>query len=136
MGSWSADDIQKKGLVVIGGAGKKLDLPKSESKIGKYKNIRITYDGILWDSKKECERYKVLVLLQEYNQIQDLKWGVPFDLLVNGIKVAWYKADFTYMKNGVLIIEDTKSPVTRKNRIYRLKKKMIKAQYGIDILET
>ena len=53
--------------------------------------------------------------------------------MIKGVKVGFYKADFRYMQDGELIVEDVKG---MKTPIYNLKKKMIKAIYGIEILET
>src|SRR3990172_3854168 len=45
-----------------------------------------------------------------------------------------YNPDFSYRKSG-LVVEDVKSPVTRKLPAYRLKKKLMLACYGITIVE-
>jgi hypothetical protein len=57
---------------------------------------------------------------------------------MNGKQVAYYKADFRYwdFKEKRTVIEDVKSPATAKNPVYRLKKKLVEAQYGITITET
>jgi hypothetical protein len=48
-----------------------------------------------------------------------------------------YIADFTYKdKNGIFIVEDVKSEHTRKLKPYKLKKKLMKIIYNIDIKET
>lgn len=99
----------------------------------KYGAIKTTVDGIKFDSKKEAARYRALVLLQKAGHISDLSLQPKFDLIVNGTKIGFYKADFKYMLNGDQVIEDVKG---MKTPVYNLKKKMIKAIYGFDIYET
>ena len=61
---------------------------------------------------------------------------VRYDLIVNGIKIGFYKADFVTYKDGqILEVIDVKSEMTKKLPVYRLKKKMIKAIYNFDIVE-
>jgi hypothetical protein len=55
--------------------------------------------------------------------------------VINGVKVAEYRGDFRYRDAaGNVTVEDTKSEPT-KTPVYRLKKKILKAQYGIEIQE-
>jgi len=102
----------------------------------KYHNKPVVIDGISCQSTKEGERYKVLKLAEKAGEIRDLKLQVSFPFVLNKVKICSYNADFTYVRNGQQVVEDTKSEATRKNRVYRLKKKMMKAFFGIDILET
>jgi hypothetical protein len=44
-----------------------------------------------------------------------------------------YRADFTYEADGKLVVEDAKGFRTE---MYKLKKKWVKAEYGIDIREV
>ena len=61
---------------------------------------------------------------------------VRYDLVVNNINIGFYKADFVTYKHGkVLEVIDVKSEMTKKLPVYRLKKKLMKAIYGIDIVE-
>jgi len=97
--------------------------------INKYRNIKTNVNGILFDSKKEAGRYAELLLLRGQDAIRDLELQPKFDLIVNGKKVATYKADFKYFDVGSFkwIIEDVKSPAT-KTPVYRLKKKILENQ--------
>jgi hypothetical protein len=63
-------------------------------------------------------------------EITHLNCHVPFKL-----SVCTYEADFTYLKNGVLVVEDVKSVATKKNRAYRMKNKLMKAELNIEIVE-
>jgi len=102
----------------------------------KYGNIKTTIDGIVFDSSKEAKRYIELRFLQQAGEIRDLKLQVPYELNVNGDKVAAYVADFVYVQKGETIVEDVKSSFTRKLPVYRLKKKLMKSVHGIEIKEV
>ena len=99
----------------------------------KYHNKPIIIDGISFQSKKEGERYKVLKLAEKAGEIQDLKLQVSFPFVLNKVKIGSYKADFVYSRNGAVVVEDVKG---MKTPLYRWKKKMMKAFFGIEILET
>ena len=108
--------------------------------MSKYKNVKTTYKGITFDSRKEAERYIVLKSLQDRGLITDLKRQVRFQLLpaqkVNGKvveKSVAYVADFTYMRNGELVVEDAKGMRTP---VYNLKKKLMVWFYSIQIKEV
>lgn len=99
----------------------------------KYGTIKTTVNGIKFDSKKEAKRYVQLTLMEKHGLISDLTLQPRFDLIVNGTKIGFYKADFQYAQDGKTVVEDVKG---MKTPIYNLKKKMIKAIYGFDIFET
>lgn len=102
----------------------------------KYRNTRVVVDGIEFDSIKEAKRYGTLKILQKAGEISDLKLQVRMDILVNSKKIAAYIADFTYMEKSSYVVEDVKSEFTRKNPVYRLKKKLIEAIYNLKIKEV
>ena len=97
-------------------------------------------DGLTFDSKAEARRWGDLKLMERVGEITDLKRQVPFPLIVNGVQVAKFIADFTYRTSfgdpEHVIIEDVKSEHTRKLPVYRLKAKMFAAQYGRKITEV
>lgn len=64
-----------------------------------------------------------------------LKVHEPFRLVVNGIHICDYESDFTYHRDGKLVVEDVKSPGTI-TYAYRIKKKLMLALYGIQIQEV
>lgn len=95
----------------------------------KYNNIKTVVDGIKFDSKKEAKRYGELKLLEQAGEISVLRLQVKFNL-----SVCSYVADFVYYdKNKIMVVEDCKG---MKTPVYNLKKKMVKHELGIDILET
>ena len=91
-------------------------------------------DGIKFPSKAEAARWVELKAAQEGGSIFDLQRQVRFRLDVNGIHITVYVADFTYRdKHGYRTVEDVKFFPTP---AYKLKKKLMKAVMGIEILET
>jgi len=104
----------------------------------KYRAKPKIVDGIRFASTKEANRYVVLKAMQDAGEISDLVLQPAFDLIVmGGAKVGVYRADFGYtaFSSGTRIIEDVKSGPT-KTAVYKLKKKIVEAVYGIKILET
>lgn len=99
----------------------------------KYKNKKVKIDGITFDSLKEGRRYNQLKMLQRGGVISDLKLQVRFDFELNGVKMGFYKADFTYTEKGEYIVEDVKG---FKTPMYNQKKKMMLGFHGIKIKET
>ena len=59
-----------------------------------------------FDSKRECERYQALALLERSGIIRDLQIQVPFELIPKQKKSNGYErpvkyiADFVYVKDG------------------------------------
>lgn len=109
----------------------------------KYRNQKVKVNGVTFDSKTEYERYLALKMLEKAGKIKDLKTQVKFEL-VKGVRfqnekrkkpALTYIADFTYVKDGELIVEDVKSEITRKNGVYRMKKHLMMAVHNIEITE-
>ena len=102
--------------------------------MNKYHAKRTEVDGHTFDSAKEARRYSELKLLERAGEIVGLRLQPKFPLVVNDTKIADYKGDFEYRDaSGRRILEDTKG---FKTPVYRLKKKLVRALYGIEILET
>jgi hypothetical protein len=107
----------------------------------KYRAVPTVIDGIRFASKKEAARYCDLKLLEKAGEIRELELQPRFPLYVckrqNGElhKVCDYVADFRYRQGprGILVIEDVKGMRTP---TYRLKRKMVEAQYGFEIMES
>ena len=102
----------------------------------KYNNIKTVINGITFDSKKEAAYYGILKLKQKAGLIDRFEMQVRYDLVVNNVNIGFYKADFVTYKHGkVFEVIDVKSEITNKLPVYRLKKKLMKAIYEIDIVE-
>lgn len=96
----------------------------------KYGNKKVEVDGIKFDSKKEAQRWGVLRLLEKAGHVQGLRRQVTFPLVVNGIKICSYRADFVYTRNGKEVVEDAKGFITPE---FKLKQKLMAAVHGIEI---
>ena len=109
-----------------------------------YQNIKLEYNGMSFDSKKELERYLELKKMEDKGFISDLRRNVPYELIpakeatdnMRSEKKATYIADFVYKDSkGRKVIEDVKSYFTKKDPAYVLKRKLMRHVYGICIKE-
>ena len=100
-------------------------------------------DGFTFDSQKEARRYTELKLLVRVGEISELELQKSF-VLAESVKfnneprakpAIRYVADFAYMENGVMIVEDVKSKATKSLPVYRMKKHLMKSVHGIEIQE-
>lgn len=98
--------------------------------MSKYKSVKSVYNGIVFDSKKEMNRYCELRLLEKAKVIKNLELQVPFILIPksNTERAVTYKADFTYIDfaysaAGTMTVEDVKGFKTKE---YILKRKLFK----------
>ena len=99
----------------------------------KYKAKKTVIDNITFDSKKEAGRYLDLKLLYMSDQIKKLKCHPCFPFKYDDKVMFKYYADFEYYENDEYIVEDVKGV---KTPVYKLKKKLIEAQYKIKITEV
>ena len=99
----------------------------------KYRNQKTVVDGITFDSKREAARWQALQLMQKAGEITDLERQVRYPIRVNGTEVCCYISDATYRREGKLVVEDAKGHRTRD---YILKRKLMKAALGIDVIEV
>lgn len=100
----------------------------------KYHAVRTEFEGITFHSKMEANRYGDLLLLKKAGKIRDLELQPKYPLIVNGVKVCTYIADFRYVdvEAGLQVVEDVKGARTE---AYRIKKKLTQVLYGIEITE-
>lgn len=107
----------------------------------KYGNLKVTRDGMTFDSIKEYRRFCELRLLERAGEVAELRRQVKFELLpsqrVDGKVVerpVTYIADFVYTdKDGQQVVEDTKGVRTKE---YIIKRKLLLHKYGIRIREV
>ena len=103
----------------------------SKPKRSKYGNVRVQLWGHSFDSKGEAARYWELAQMEKAGDISSLQVHYKFDL-----GVCKYEADFCYRdRQGSLVVEDYKSKPTR-TAAYRIKKKLMKERYGVEITEV
>lgn len=100
----------------------------------KYHATRTQVGDLSFASKAEAKRYCELKMLQSAKLVANLKTQVRYPLIVNGVNIAAYVADFVYNDTtGREVVEDKKGMRTP---MYRIKRKLMKACHNIDILET
>lgn len=99
----------------------------------KYGAKKKQVDGITFASSKEARRYTILKALESQGLITDLACQVPYPIFIKGQKICELIMDFVYRKDGAWVREDTKGFRTD---VYKLKKKMVEAEYGFAILES
>ena len=115
----------------------------------KYNNKTVVYNGIKFVSKKEGQRYLFLKKAEEDGKISELKTQVKFELIpsikeeyiehlktkdktrVRTLQLAInYISDFTYIKDGLMVIEDVKASPKVIPSDFKLKEKMFFWRYG------
>lgn len=89
-----------------------------------------------FDSSAEARRYAELGLLAEAGRISHLVLQPAYPIIINGARVCVYKADFQYRRDGRLVVEDVKGGPGSESPVFRLKKKLVEASYGIEITIT
>lgn len=110
-----------------------------QPKPNKYRNERVSVDGIVFDSKAEAAHYGRLKLARDAGHLT-FERQVPYQFEVeysaNGRTVKKkmrYVADFVVTwKGGRVEVQDVKGVLTKE---YKLKKKLMLALYGIEIRE-
>ena len=104
--------------------------------------------GHLHDSKKEAKRCDELHLLEASGEIDTIECGVKFELVppqyreVDGKRKCVergvnYIADFTYFRDGKLVVEDVKGyrGDTGAYNLFVLKRKLMLFKHSIEIQE-
>lgn len=100
----------------------------------KYGNKPATIDGIRFDSGKEADYYGRLKLRKRIGQIKDFAIHKVYELRVNGVLICTYECDFViYHHNGTEEVVDVKSKATEGLAVFRMKKALMFAIYGITI---
>ena len=105
----------------------------------KYGNRKTVLDGIKFDSKKEALRWMELKMLEKAGKISDLERQVKYVLIpaqyLDGKLIerqCAYIADFRYLENGQVVVEDTKGVRTKD---FIIKRKLMLKVYGIAVKE-
>jgi len=98
----------------------------------KYNAKKFEVDGVVFDSHKEARRYQELKLLQRAGKISGLTLQ-PELVLQDGFerdgkkyRAIKYVADFQYVQDGKVVVEDTKGYKTKE---YLIKRKMFLKNY-------
>lgn len=107
-------------------------LLSAKPKRSKYGAEKTLLDGILFDSKAEAYFYAALKQREKAGEVTDIDRQREYDLMVNGVLVARYRADFVFFDRIARAFRfvDVKGFATRD---FRLKAKLMKACFGIDV---
>jgi hypothetical protein len=137
---WSKEDLEvfeKRAREMQGLSPRRVDVREhicSDAEPSKYGNQKTVVDGIKFASKKEAKRYETLKVLASTLAIYELRLQVRFSLAVNGLHICDYIADFSYKDSaGKQYVEDCKG---YKTDVYKLKRQLMKACFGIEVRET
>lgn len=105
----------------------------SIKKQNKYRNVRQTYQGYSYASKKESQKAFELDLLQKAGEIKEWERQVKVELFgQNGMKICNYYVDFKVIHNdGMEEYLEVKSPITM-TEVWRLKWKLLEDKLGKD----
>ena len=110
--------------------------------MNKYRNQRVTLDGVTFDSRKEANRWSELKLLERAGKITELQRQPSFVLIPKQVRCGKlierqlvYKADFSYHdeETGQDVVEDVKGLRTKE---YIIKRKLMLWEYGIMVKEV
>lgn len=107
-------------------------------KQNKMRNSIVRIGDEKFDSKKEYKRYLQLRQLKEDGVVKDFSRQVKYSIVVNGDHICKYIADFviTY-PDGKVVVEDVKGMrFGAAYQMFRLKKKLLKATLGIEVIEV
>lgn len=105
---------------------------------GKYNNKKTVIDGITFDSKAEARRYTELKILERAGEISNLEDHVKYELQPKfkrgkkTIQAITYEADFRYIENGAVVLEDVKGGKNGKGtrtQVFDLKAKILQFRF-------
>lgn len=130
-------------------AGTKITRYAKNTQANKYRNQKVKTEEGVFDSKKEYARWLVLKDMESIGLIKGLKRQCKFELIPKQVLEVprmkkggkmqrselpvTYTADFVYVENGKVIVEDTKGMKTEK---YIIKRKLMMYLKGIEIREV
>ena len=101
----------------------------------KFNAVKTLIGDATFDSKREAATWGELLLRQKANEIEQLERQKKFELVVNGVKIASYKADFAFFDviQRRYRVVDVKSVATAKRRDFVLIKKLMRAIHKIEV---
>lgn len=134
---WTMEDLDR-----LGPDAQRQVMAQLGTKENKYHNCPTVVQGIRFDSRKEARRYQELMALLRAGQIRELKLQPQFTLQEayttpegKRVRAIRYVADFSYERDGTLVVEDVKSRAT-KTRVYGIKAKLLRERHGLEITEV
>lgn len=122
---------------ILAKIGPQLEEQKSPKR-SKYNAVKLCLDGYVFDSKKEARRYGILKTRLRLGEISDLQVHPDWTFEHNGVRIGRYTADFQYVdgRAGQVIVEDVKGGKATRTEAYGLRKRLLRAFYGIEVTEV
>ncbi len=114
----------------------------SDRRTGKVAHEITRIGDKVFDSRAEADRYIELSAMQKGGIISDLVCQPRFEIIpkqkVDGhsFRAAYYTADFQYVRDGKVVVEDVKSVYTRQAEDYKLRRKLMLLHNGIFVEEV
>ena len=108
--------------------------------MNKYNARKTEYNGMLFDSKKEADYCRQLDLLKKAtgkDQVVSYQRQIPFKCMVGGKTITTYKLDFLVQyadRTEYIDVKGCKKGCAY--QLFKLKKKLVEAIYGIRIDEV
>ena len=101
--------------------------------MNKYNAKKVTYDGIVFDSKKEYNRYLLLKQKEKDGVISQLTVHVPVTIIPKNDKFRKcdYIVDFKYWRESDFVYEDVKPSKYMITDVFKLKQKLMYDKHGI-----
>lgn len=109
--------------------------PARSGQARKYGNRKVEVGGRTFDSEREAANWQKLSLMEQSGQIRNLEHHVAIPLVVNGVLVYTWTADFRYFVGDRLCLADAKSEPVRRKDTWRVVKKLVKALYNVEVIE-
>jgi len=100
---------------------------------------KIPYDGHIFDSRPELDRYLELKLLERVGLVREIEVHPVYRNVINGVFVGKYTPDTRYQRKEGLrwspVVEDVKVPITN-TEACRLRMKVTAACHGFKKVEV
>lgn len=131
-------DEQDKAILTLAKMPEKR-LETQETPHKKYKNRKVEYDGLKFDSQFELSCWLVLKDMEKQGQIFSLKRQVTVKFTYNNVKLMSSRPDFYFEAKSdndrmIPIYADAKNPITAKLRPFRIAQNMFRAFHGAPMI--
>lgn len=132
---YTVDDLKKSKVAAINQDIIEQLEGSPKKKRSKYGNKKTEVCGEVFDSEREANDYKILLLRQKAGEIGLIRRQVEYELNAGGSHSLIYRADFVYriIATGEEVVQDSKGVLTKE---YKKKRRLMKKIYGITIKET
>jgi hypothetical protein len=112
-------------------------LEKKNAPRSKYGNKWVVIDNIKFQSTGEGNFYLELKDRQRRGDIKEFKRQVPFEFVIDGIRIGKYITDFVVLNyDGTLDVIDYKSRFTAVMALYLMKKQLMMVCYQVLVREA